>query len=303
MMLLPVQIASGSARNANSWVLQRTHSSAQPERCSAISVRTKTDSRTKSRSLETSRLLAATPSNPSAAATCSRSIGKRRAGQGGRAQGQHVQPLAAVGQRGRGRGRASRRRPGSNAPPAPAGPAACGCSRARSRRGAARPPPPGPAARRPAGASIRSRASRVQSLTSVATWSLRLRAVCSFRPTSPDPVDQGRLDVHVDVFALEDERELPRLDLRPDFRQTPHNLLAFVGSEQTDMGEHLGVRDRAPDVVLEEPTIKGDRFRELFDATVGFLAEPAAPGLVRHRNQLPNDESILLNPLANRRSV
>ena len=57
-------------------MLQRTHSSAQPERCSAISVRTKTDSSTKSRSLETSRLLAATPSNPSAAATCSRSIGK-----------------------------------------------------------------------------------------------------------------------------------------------------------------------------------------------------------------------------------
>ena len=44
MMLLPVQIASGRARKPNSWVLQRTHSSAQPERCSAISVRTKTDS-------------------------------------------------------------------------------------------------------------------------------------------------------------------------------------------------------------------------------------------------------------------
>ena len=95
-------------------------------------------------------------------------------------------------------------------------------------------------------------------------------------------LDQGGLDVHVHVFAFEDEREPPGFDLRPDFRQTSHNLLAFVVSDQTDMGEHLGVRDGAPDVVLEEPTVKGDRFRELFDAAVGFLAEPPAPGLAGH---------------------
>ncbi len=34
------------------------------------------------------------------------------------------------------------------------------------------------------------------------------------------------------------------------------------------MSEHLGVRDRGPDVVLEEPTVKGDRLGELFHATV-----------------------------------
>ena len=49
MMLLPVQTASGRARKENSWVLQITHSSAQPERCSAIRVRTKTDSIAQSR--------------------------------------------------------------------------------------------------------------------------------------------------------------------------------------------------------------------------------------------------------------
>ena len=76
MMLLPVQIASGNARKPNSCVLQRTHSSAQPARCSAIIVSTKTDSTAKSRSLETSRLLAATPSKPSSRATKSRSIGR-----------------------------------------------------------------------------------------------------------------------------------------------------------------------------------------------------------------------------------
>ena len=44
-------------------------------------------------------------------------------------------------------------------------------------------------------------------------------------------VDQRGLDVHVHVFAFENERKRPRLDLRPDFRQTPHNLLAFVSGE------------------------------------------------------------------------
>ena len=109
-------------------------------------------------------------------------------------------------------------------------------------------------------------------------------------PDVPEPLDQGGLDVHVDVFALEHERKPPRLDLRPNFRQTPHNLLAFLGSEQTHMGEHLGVRDRAPDVVLEEPTIKGDRFGELFDAAVRFGAEPTAPRLAGHRLSPPCQE-------------
>jgi hypothetical protein len=49
------------------------------------------------------------------------------------------------------------------------------------------------------------------------------------------------------------------------------------------MGEHLGVRDRAPDVVLEEPTIKGDRFRELFHPTVRLGIKPTAPGLISQR--------------------
>jgi hypothetical protein len=42
------------------------------------------------------------------------------------------------------------------------------------------------------------------------------------------------------------------------------------------------MRDRASDVVLEEPTIKGDRFRELFHATVRFGTEPTAPRLAGH---------------------
>ena len=75
----------------------------------------------------------------------------------------------------------------------------------------------------------------------------------------------------------------PRFDLRLNFRQTPHNLLAFFASEQTNLREHLGVGRRTPDVVLEEPTIKGDRFRELFHAAVGFSAETTTPRLCSHQ--------------------
>ena len=39
-------------------------------------------------------------------------------------------------------------------------------------------------------------------------------------------LDQGRLDVHVDVFALEDEREIPDFDLRLEF---PTGLAQFAG--------------------------------------------------------------------------
>ena len=68
MILLPVHITSGSDRKPNSWVLHKIQSSAQPLRCSAIIVRTNTDSRTKSQSLETSKLFAATPRKPSSCA-------------------------------------------------------------------------------------------------------------------------------------------------------------------------------------------------------------------------------------------
>ena len=96
-------------------------------------------------------------------------------------------------------------------------------------------PPRAPAARPISRASIRSRASRVQSLTSVATWSLRLRAVCSFRPDVAELLDQRRLDVHVDVFALQDERETARPRSPPGF---PTDLAQFAGIRRRSAIRH-----------------------------------------------------------------
>ena len=145
MMLLPVQIASGSARKPNSWVLQRTHSSAQPERCSAISVRTKTDSMHEvavARDIQAVGRHAvepefAAPRNRGRSAGCVPA--RRRRPAAGRSAACGNRPAAGR------RGRASRRRPGSSAGPGPAAPAACGCSRAGSSSRCRSARPPGPA--------------------------------------------------------------------------------------------------------------------------------------------------------------
>ena len=116
-----------------------------------------------------------------------------------------------------------------------------------------------------------------------------------------DPLDERRLDVHVDVFAFEREREVPRLDLVANRGQPARDLPALVGGDQTDRGEHRRVGDRPPDVVLEEPTVKRDRLAELFDATVGPPVEPSPPRLVGHPRITPSFKSPMLSPKARRR--
>ena len=67
-------------------------------------------------------------------------------------------------------------------------------------------------------------ASRTQSRRSVETWSLRLRAVWSLRPTSPSAVGKGLLDVHVDVFQFRAEREAVLLNFLAYLAQGLLNL-------------------------------------------------------------------------------
>ena len=162
----------------------RIHSSAQVLRCSAISDSAKANSSTKSRSLDTSRLLAATPSKPSRRATSSRSIGRLVPASAAAPRLEHVRAAAAIGQ------------PAAIAlellavgQPVVGGQHRLGPLQVRvAGQDAARvlvaAADEGPLqVDQPA--SIWSIASRTQSRRSVETWSLRLRAVCSLRPTSP----------------------------------------------------------------------------------------------------------------------
>ena len=103
-----------------------------------------------------------------------------------------------------------------------------------------------------------------------------------FPPHVAQLLDQRRLDVHVDIFTLQDERKSPRFDLSPDFQQASLNLLAFIDGQQSDLLEHPRMGDRTPDVLLEEPAIEGDRFGERLDAAIGFLGESATPRLTGH---------------------
>ncbi len=126
----PVVNASGSLRKPNSVENQKIHSCAQPLRWMAMSERQKRNSTRKSRSCETSRLLAAGPENPSSrpstpdrwGATCRR----------GRPlpSGEKFEPLEAVGDAAAVALEVSRNRPANNGRPSPAGPVADAYSRA-----------------------------------------------------------------------------------------------------------------------------------------------------------------------------
>ena len=87
--------------------------------------------------------------------------------------------------------------------------------------------------------------SRTQRRRSVETWSFRLRRGVQLAADVADPIDQGPLDVHVDVFELDRELEPALVDRQTDFREPLDDLPALVGRQQTDLGEHLGVGDRA----------------------------------------------------------
>ena len=95
-------------------------------------------------------------------------------------------------------------------------------------------------------------------------------------------IDQCPLDVHVDVFQLDAEREAALLNFLADFAERLLNLLAFVDSEQADFGQHLGMGDRAGDVLRIKPAIEAHAFGELLDAAVGRLLENASPSLLSH---------------------
>ena len=95
-------------------------------------------------------------------------------------------------------------------------------------------------------------------------------------------LDQGRLDVHVHIFALLSKRKAPIFDFSLYFRQRSHNLLALGVGEKSDSRKHVRMGCRTVDILLEKPTIEGDGLRELFDSTVSFAAETAAPGLTGH---------------------
>ena len=130
--------------------------------------------------------------------------------------------------------------------------------------------------------STRSMASRDQSRRSVATWSLRLRPVCSFRPTSPRrSISACSTCMWMSSSSCRNGSS-PRSSNNADLDQGLFDLLTLVPGQQADLGQHLRVRDRAGDVVRVQPVIEADALGERFDPSVGGIVEHATAGRTRH---------------------
>ena len=98
-----------------------------------------------------------------------------------------------------------------------------------------------------------------------------------------DAVDQGPLDVHVDVFQLLAELEAAGGDFVADLLEASDDLVPLVVGEDADFGEHVGVGDRAADIVGVEPAVEAHAFGELLDTAVGRLVKNTAPRLICQR--------------------
>ena len=98
--------------------------------------------------------------------------------------------------------------------------------------------------------------------------------------------DERVLDVHVDIFEFDAERELASIEPGFDGLQFPLDGFEFVRGEQSLTAQHGGMRDRASDIVLVEPVIVGDALAETGQGIVHGIGEYAAAGWGSHGNNL-----------------
>ena len=143
--------------------------------------------------------------------------------------------------------------------------------------------------RRAGPASARAQAARTQSRKSVATWSLRERAVCSRPAGGADQFGQPRLDIHVDVFelALEDESAIGDflLEWPPGLRRIASASL--LGDNAFAASMRHGRREPARSCA-GEALVEIDRGVDLLHDAGGAALEPSAPHFVGgHAMSLP----------------
>ncbi len=108
--------------------------------------------------------------------------------------------------------------------------------------------------------------------------------MCSLRPTSPKRATNALSDVHVNIFELGAKGKLALLNFLANLAKPLLNLLAFGGCDESDVGQHLGVGDRAGDVVRIKAAIEAHAFRECFHPLVGRFVENTTPSLLSHES-------------------
>ena len=95
----------------------------------------------------------------------------------------------------------------------------------------------------------------------------------------PHQLDEPPLDVGVDVLQLGPEAEGAGVQLAAHRLQSLHQRVGLGGGEQAGAGQRARPRDAAGDVVGPQPLIERERAGEALGGGIGGLAEAPAPGL------------------------
>ena len=101
-----------------------------------------------------------------------------------------------------------------------------------------------------------------------------------------DPRNQGGFDVHVNVFKFRLPGHFTARDFTANDIQRLNNLLAFVGCQQSDFGEHPGVCLRSPNIDSGKAAVERNGFREFFDTRVSLFVERTSPRFHSHATLL-----------------
>ena len=256
----PVQKACGSLRKLNSTVDQRIHSSAQVLRCSAIIASTKANSSDEVAVAGGVEAVGRHAVETQSLGDVGAIDGQAGAGQRGGAQAQHVGPAAAIGQPAavalellaigqpvvRGQHRLGPLRMGI------AGQDHVQVAVAAAHEGPLQVDQP-----------LVDLVDRLADPEPQVGRDLIVAAAAGMELAAgvAEPVDQGPLDVHVDIFQFGREREAVLLNFLADLAQGLLNLAAFVVAEQADLGQHLGMGDRCLRYLAHRVGGRSSRFR------------------------------------------
>ena len=88
---------------------------------------------------------------------------------------------------------------------------------------------------------------------------------------------EGLLNVHVDIFEFGIPRELVRFDLFKDRIETRLDRIALLKSDNTDMGEHSGLRLTALNIEGRQSLIERDGFANTEHQFSGTFGKPSTP--------------------------
>ena len=121
----------------------------------------------------------------------------------------------------------------------------------------------------------------VKSETSVATWSLRERAVCSFAPASPTSSVRRRSIAMWMSSSSSLNDEDAGVELLLDQRHAVLDLFEITGADDVLGGEHLGVGDRTLDVLRVEALVEIERRVDRLEKRVLWVFEAGHGGKLR----------------------